>query len=189
MVRLFGTLLIGTLVGLTAGCTLDSFTLSVNGKGKEEVINGSVDTVSFNVERVMRENGLFVERTRQGDTIRLASKTPAGEKFTLFLRKMKDEPGEKTQLRVVWEKTPNEQFWALMFQAIVAAQQPPPGMPWMAGQQGMGPMPSGPGMGGYPTSPMGNGMTQQAYPPQQAAFSQGGQVPTGYPGMRPGIGQ
>ncbi len=195
MVRIFGAVLLGTVIGLTSGCTLDSFTVTARSNIPEQSLSGSVDMVSISVETVMRNTGLFVERKAQGDTIRISSKVPdTGDKFTVVLREQKGEPVARTFIRVEWDRAPNEKFWLTLFQMILAAQQQPPqmGMAAMNGQQGMTPMAGGQAWAGNPYPQTGNNpmMMQSGYPPQQQnQYYPGAMGQPTYPGVRPGMGQ
>jgi len=197
-----GVVFAGALLVVTAGCTPDSFTLLATHKSKEQIMPGSPQSVSMAIEGGLGQMGLLLNRsTPRSDTIRIDGRSPVGERFALFFRKPKGEPGEKTVMRIEWEKNGDDVFWGNLIQIVLKAQNQPQ-MSMMPGQQvmpqGTGgmPVPQGfpptPGMQqptngfattGYPPNPpLGNGM------PPQGNY----QVPQGqmYPGGNPaGYGQ
>jgi hypothetical protein len=99
---------------LAAGCVADSFTLEWwTGGNKESVeLVGSAGMVSGEAQNVLRQTCGFVTAKRDGETIRLASSTPAGNKFTIVLKGTKTDQGEKTRVYVEWERDIDEIFWA-----------------------------------------------------------------------------
>jgi hypothetical protein len=214
MVRIFGVVVLGALVGLSAGCSLDSLTFSATTKGKPEVLNGSPDMVRFTVEGVLQKCGLLYKSSRSSaNTIKIATQTRSGDKFNLYLKQQKGEPGaEKTLLSIEWEKNVDERFWIEVLQLILTTQQQPQGaMGMVPGQQAAGwqqgvqpgqqtvgwqqgvqpgmPVQGQPQMNAFSNPQMANAAGQPAYPPQQNMYYQGGQGQPTYPGMRPGMGQ
>src|SRR5262249_17529510 len=113
MVRLLGVVAAGTVLVLTAGCSLDSFTLSARGKGKETMVQGSPDELRIALGTQLQQMGVAVNVSRpRADTIKMVGKTQRGDKFVLYLKSQsKGEQGDRTQMRVEWDNNADEDFW------------------------------------------------------------------------------
>jgi hypothetical protein len=140
---------------------------------------------------------MAVTSSQEGDTFKIASATPRGDKFELTLRRIKSERGEpeRTALRIKWAKEADESFWG----SLMAALQPPgiggtsptmgtmpPGMGQMGQMQGMGQ--PGMMMGQQPgVMPMQQGFPGQFGSPQAGMPGQFNAPPNAFSG--PGNGQ
>lgn len=124
MTRLFGFMMVSSLLLLGTGCALDVFRLgAIVSKGSAgHEVEGSLETVSTSTQGVLQNMGLYFRSTRDGDTVRLASQTNLGNRFTLVLKRMKSTRGERTHLHIEWEKTPEEEFWLQLVAAIVRGE-------------------------------------------------------------------
>jgi hypothetical protein len=68
-----------------------------------QVLVASQDTVAASVQASLSGLGLMASVTRDGEDLRIASKTPTGKKFTVVLTRQKTPDGERTHVRVEWE--------------------------------------------------------------------------------------
>jgi hypothetical protein len=111
MGRLVSAALAGVL--LLAGCNSANmaglFALRSDASGRDRVLAGSLETVAKSAEGSLTELGFVVATTRQGDTIRIASKTAAGAKFTLVLTRQMTKDGEQTRARIEWDGAGDDQ--------------------------------------------------------------------------------
>jgi len=99
---------------LAIGCsTLDLggfLTLNGTGDGNERTIAGSLDAVAKSSQSGLTQMGFQAGLTRNGDTVRIASMTATGKKFTLVLKAAKGPNGEETtRVRVEWEGEGDQQ--------------------------------------------------------------------------------
>lgn len=162
MIRGTGFLHAGLLLVMTAGCSLDSMTLSFNGGTKDFVYPGKLENVFTQIQLTLPGLGVTAKTERYTEMYRITGVTPRGQKFVLTLKSVKAERPEleQTSLRIDWEKTADDQMW---LQLLKALQTPAPGQ--MAGMQpGMAPQQSFYGM-----------QTQQGMAPQQPYYGMQGQ--------------
>jgi hypothetical protein len=130
MSRFLGVVFAGVLVSAAAGCALDSFLVSFTGpQGKQQVVAGSVDQVSANLQATLGRAGVWLTANRDGDSLRLAGVTRSGKKFTLVLRRQKTDRGESTAVAVEWEKEADEQFWLGVVETLLSPPPPPDSNP------------------------------------------------------------
>jgi hypothetical protein len=99
---------------LAIGCsTLDLsgfLTLSGTADGDERTIAGSLDAVAKSTQSGLTQMGFQASLTRNGETIRIASMTATGKKFTLVLKAAKGPGGEETtRVRVEWDGEKDQQ--------------------------------------------------------------------------------
>jgi hypothetical protein len=96
-----------------AGCAsidyASLFFLQSDGAGRDRVMAGSLETVAQTTQSKLNELGFVATQSRQGDTIRIASKTATGNRFALVLTKEKGKDGEQTRVRLEWEGTGDDQ--------------------------------------------------------------------------------
>jgi hypothetical protein len=66
-----------------------------------QVVAGSLENVTMNTQGTLSRLGLIAVSTREGDAIRIKSKTKTGEEFSLLLTREKTpQGGEQTRIRV-----------------------------------------------------------------------------------------
>jgi hypothetical protein len=85
------------------------FLLQSDSSGRERVIAGSLDAVAGSCQASLSQMGFSATVSRQGDTIRIASKTASGARFTLVLMREKGKDGEQTRLRIEWDGNSEDQ--------------------------------------------------------------------------------
>jgi hypothetical protein len=108
---------------LAAGCSWaqvsGALSFQNNGAG-DRVIAGSPEAVAHSTTSSLTQLGMMASVTRQGEAIRIASCTPAGNRFTLVLtedRSQSDAPS-KTRIRVEWENGREEHTSVQVFTEI-----------------------------------------------------------------------
>jgi hypothetical protein len=127
MSRAVGGVCAVALVFAAAGCSSLSFLLSGTGPGgKQQVVAGSVDQVSANLQATLGRAGIAVSATPEGQDVRLAGKTRSGKKFALLLKRQQTEAGEKTVVAIDWEKDADEEFWLALVELLLSPPPPPP---------------------------------------------------------------
>jgi hypothetical protein len=102
----------GLVCLLLAGCSLTDFNLNASAflasGDKDRVVAGSLETVAASTEESLQQLGLFVTRTREGESIRLTTTTKAGQRFSLVLTRQPSDRGELTRVRFEWDNTRDE---------------------------------------------------------------------------------
>jgi hypothetical protein len=102
----------GLVCVLLAGCSLTDFSLNAAAflapGNNDRVVAGSLETVAASTEDSLRQLGLFVARTQEGDAVRVTSTTKGGQHFSLVLTRQKSERGELTQVRFEWDDARDE---------------------------------------------------------------------------------
>jgi hypothetical protein len=122
MSRRLGVVCAAALLAAAAGCTVDSFLASFTGpNGQQEVVAGSVDQVSANLQAALGRVGVQATATHQGQDVRLSGVTHSGRKFTLLLTRQNAGGAEKTVIAVQWEADADEQFWLMVLQMVMAS--------------------------------------------------------------------
>ena len=127
MIRASGTLCAGGLLLLVlAGCATDSFSFFFGGTttGHEQVISGSVDNVSASVQGMLTQNRIAVASQREGEDVRLNCTAPDGQHFFLVFSREKAATGERTHVRLGWEKQADEQLSHLVVGVLAAHAAP-----------------------------------------------------------------
>lgn len=71
----------------------------------DRVVAGSIESVSASTQNSLRELGLSVVVTSQGEDVRIASSTPEGTHFAFVLTREKSAAGERTRVHLEWEKS------------------------------------------------------------------------------------
>jgi hypothetical protein len=112
-----GCALTGMLLGVTGcwtgGDGLAFLRFDAADKGRTRTVHASLTAVSANAQAALQGAGLFFSLKRDGDNvISLKGTTPSGRRFTLVLTGIKSPEGEQTQIRVEWEKDPDDAFWS-----------------------------------------------------------------------------
>lgn len=105
----------GALVlALAAGCQMMDlrgfFALETDGVGGERVITGSVDSVAQSVQATLGRMGLQAVVSKQGETVRVTSRTAGGAGFTVVLVREKGQTGEQTRVHLEWDGPHDEQL-------------------------------------------------------------------------------
>jgi len=122
---------LGALVGVVAlllgglsGCTLDSANLNVFAASneREQVISGSLTSVVAATHDSLVKFNVKVNETKDGDTICLASTTPAGKKFTLRFDRVQGPNGEQTRMSIDWYVDADVDFWFQLVEIVANAQ-------------------------------------------------------------------
>jgi uncharacterized cupredoxin-like copper-binding protein len=116
--------IIGLSYALVAGCsTLDvAGFLALKDDGNERVVNGSLDAVAQSTQSDLSQMGFHASVTRNGETIRVASKTSMGKTFTVVLKAAKGPNGEQaTKIRVEWDGEGDQQTGLQLLAQIEAA--------------------------------------------------------------------
>jgi hypothetical protein len=92
---------------VAGGCTLpDYFNLNffqTAGPGNDRMVYGSVESVSASTRAGLEKIGMTVKADNadnQGEDVRLAVKTRAGEQFYLVFSRVQSDQGEKTRVRI-----------------------------------------------------------------------------------------
>jgi len=109
------------LLCTAAGCSANSFLLSfVNPSGKQQVVSGSVDQVSAQLQGALSNAGFMVAMTRTDQDMRLSGKTKSGKTFILVLKRQKTGNSESTAVSVEWQKDEDEQFWLTVVELLAS---------------------------------------------------------------------
>jgi hypothetical protein len=121
MSRLMGTALAGALLLLT-GCSFDSFSLQStfrSGPKDEQEVAGSPALLAEATFRSLQNANIYARRTQQGETIKIEGSTQSQNHFTLVFER---RAGDKTNVRVEWEKDADPTFWPLVLQMLATVQ-------------------------------------------------------------------
>jgi hypothetical protein len=119
MCRRVGGIIAGALLIAVAGCSAGSFLLALPGaNGKQQVVAGSVDQVSANLQAALGRVGVSATASRQGEDVRLAGVTKTGKQFYLVLKRKQTDAGERTAISVEWLDGADEQFWLSVVQLL-----------------------------------------------------------------------
>ncbi len=105
MIRFTGAAVLGLM--LLAGCKSVDFSsfvsLQSTNEGRERVVTGSLETVAESARANLTQMGLAAVVNRDGETIRVASTTPTGSRFTLVFKREMGKDGEQTRARIEWD--------------------------------------------------------------------------------------
>jgi hypothetical protein len=134
MSRSLGILCAGALLVATAGCTLDSFFLSISGSSnrQEQTVPLSLDQVKLSLRSTLGKSFgiVMLDESKNGEEVRLAGATNTGKKFVFILQRQKSDFGERTMVAFEGEKEASDLLWRsvlLSFASSPAPQQPPQG--------------------------------------------------------------
>jgi hypothetical protein len=103
------------------GCTVDSFLnrqIVVN--GPKVVVPGTVGEVAAKLRDGLSEAGLLLNTKYVGADYRISSQWKSGTVFCLHIRQMKDPGGNKTMVRMQWDRGGNEELWQLIVKILNA---------------------------------------------------------------------
>jgi hypothetical protein len=103
----------GVICLLFAGCdSLRDFNLTAAAllatEGNDRVVAGSLETVSGSTQEALRELGMFVSTTHEGEAIRIRATTKTGQHFSLVLTRKTSAQRELTSVRFEWENGRDE---------------------------------------------------------------------------------
>jgi hypothetical protein len=115
---------VGLCFVLVVGCsTLDLAGLfALNNDGNERVITGSLEGVAKSTQSALTQVGFTAIQTRNGDTIRIASKTAGGKSFTVVLKSARGPNGEETtRVRIEWDGEGDQQIGLQLLAQIETA--------------------------------------------------------------------
>ncbi len=127
MTRWLGRFVAACTCLFVAGCTLDSFSLNAFGtaKGDGPVVAGSLEVASASAQKALSDLNLFVTVHKDGDTMKLAARTPSGKDFVLVLKARKTDHGDETQLSIQWKGDSDDAFWIRLAEAIASPKPTP----------------------------------------------------------------
>lgn len=112
----WGTCAGGMVLLLLAGCSGSDFfglnLLAVANPSGDSVVAGSVDSVSTSTQARLRQLGLSVAASKEGENVRLSTTTAKGDHFSLVLVRVQKDRGEFTKVRFEWDGSPDEQIRA-----------------------------------------------------------------------------
>ncbi|HXG12915.1 MAG TPA: hypothetical protein VNK04_24370 [Gemmataceae bacterium] len=110
---------------LIAGCASDYFKLAffqMGGGGQEQVIAGSLESVSQSTQAALSRLGLSAVVTEQGEDVRIAATTPRGQRFTVVLTREKSiDATERTRVRIEWEEGIDKELGLHILSQLVVA--------------------------------------------------------------------
>jgi hypothetical protein len=97
----------GLVVILQTGCaSLDLagfLALNSDANGHERVVAGSVEVVAQSTQNTLSQMGFTTSMNREGDTIRITSRTAAGKNFTVVLVRSTNQGVDQTRVRIEWD--------------------------------------------------------------------------------------
>ncbi len=100
-----------------AGCAANGlssfaglFALESETTGSDRIVSGSLDMVAQNTQAALSGMGLACTMNKDGETVRLKSKTAKGAEFAIVLTRVKGTTGEQTRVHLEWTGPNDEQF-------------------------------------------------------------------------------
>ena len=118
MSRLPGMACAAAVVFAVAGCVFDSFPTPIGSGCPQQVVSGSSNLVSAQLEEGLREAGVSFVTKRVGSEIRLAGRTASGQVFCIHLYGDKKAGAEKTLVRINWDRAADEPFWQMVLRLL-----------------------------------------------------------------------
>jgi hypothetical protein len=116
-----GVVCAAALLFAVAGCSAASLLLSWSGSGgKQQVVSGSVDQTSANLQAELKNMGILVSASQVGEDVRLIGETKSHKRFVLILKQRQTSSGESTAISIEWEKDADEQFWLTVLEQLAA---------------------------------------------------------------------
>ena len=76
--------------------------------GGDRVVAGSHDAVSASTQDALRQLGMSVTSSREGEALRIRAMTKTGQHFSLVLTRKKSDQQELTNVRFEWENGRDE---------------------------------------------------------------------------------
>jgi hypothetical protein len=102
----------GVICLFVAGCNLHDFSVNAAALlatgGNDRVVAGSLETVAASTEDSLRQLGMFVSSTREGESIRIKTTTKTGQHFSLVLSRQTSGHGDLTRIRFEWDNGRDE---------------------------------------------------------------------------------
>jgi hypothetical protein len=103
----------GVVCLLLAGCdALRDFNVTAGAllaaDGGDRVVAGSLDGVSASTQDALRQLGMSVTGSREGEALRIRATTKTGQHFSLVLTRKKSDQQELTNVRFEWENGRDE---------------------------------------------------------------------------------
>ena len=121
MSRRMGGVCAAALLFAAAGCSAASLLLSWSGSGgKQQVVSGSVDQTSANLQAALKNVGILVSASQVGEEMRLIGETKSHQRFVFVLKRRLTSSGESTAISIEWEKDADEQFWLTVLEQLAA---------------------------------------------------------------------
>ena len=114
-------ILCACLAAALVGCVFNmgGTRVDVAVKVNEQTLDAAFDATAMKLREELQRRGLQVTVNQRGNTIRLTSRTKAGDQFAVVLTRLVTPEGtERTSVRAEWEKAPDRDLWAAL---IVAA--------------------------------------------------------------------
>lgn len=107
---------------LLLGCkSLDlDLALTSDSAGRTRIVSGSVEGVARSTQLVLQEMGLEATSTRDGDAIRLRSRTNRGQKFDVVITRSAEG---KALVRIEWEGTADDGVGMSLLATLGAATE------------------------------------------------------------------
>jgi hypothetical protein len=104
----------GLIMLLFVGCASDDvralLALQSDTSGRERVVSGSVDAVAQSAKDSLTQLGLHAEITKQGEVVKVISRSSNGTGFALVLTRQASDKGEQTRVRMEWDGPKEEQL-------------------------------------------------------------------------------
>jgi hypothetical protein len=98
---------------LAAGCSsLDLtgfFALQGTDYARDRVVAGSLDAATQSTKASLEYLGMSAKVDRDGETVRIASQTPTGARFTVVLTREKGKEAEQTRVHLEWNGNADDQ--------------------------------------------------------------------------------
>jgi hypothetical protein len=99
-------------MALLAGCNslnvIDGFALKTTAKGSDLLVVGSPSTVSLQAQSTLNQMGLSGVVSKDGEAIRVTTKTKTGQEVTLKFSSEKTASGEQTRVHVEGHNGPDD---------------------------------------------------------------------------------
>jgi hypothetical protein len=109
---------------MVAGCSaLDLtgfFALQGTDYSRDRVVSGSLDAAAQSTRASLEFLGMSAKVDRDGETVRVASQTPSGARFTLVLTKEKGHENEQTRVHLEWNGNADDQAGVKILSQIQA---------------------------------------------------------------------
>jgi hypothetical protein len=115
---------VAMLLGGLSGCTLNATNLNLFAAStdSEQIVAGSLESVSTSAEDSLRQMGVFVNKSRDGESVRLRSSTKDGKQFNLVFTNVKRPNGDRTRIRIEWDSQADTNFWLQLVEVVATAQ-------------------------------------------------------------------
>lgn len=117
---------VGVCLLFLAGCTLESFSLKYRQNdpaGRDRVITGSVDTVAFSTQAMLRDLGFTAVATQEGQMVRLTCNNSRGTTFYVLLTRVENQGEARTRVQIQWEKNADEHLAFQLLTQLEAGQK------------------------------------------------------------------